>query len=128
MPISNTRGNNDEPTPTDYPVLLKAKELELAKLEKKYKDVKGEKSGLEKKKKSLEATIKTWQGKCKTLGNEKKALKDVIQQQWVEMVAYSIIRGYPCNKSVGIQRIKKKARNIGNIKLVVTALSLWYVA
>jgi hypothetical protein len=50
MPISNTRGNNDEPTPTDYPVLLKAKELELAKLEKKYKDVKGEKSGLEKKK------------------------------------------------------------------------------
>jgi hypothetical protein len=50
MPISNTHGNNDEPTPTDYPVLLKAKELELAKLEKKYKDVKGEKSGLEKKK------------------------------------------------------------------------------
>jgi hypothetical protein len=71
-----------------------------------------------KRKKSLQATIKTWQGKCKTLSDEKRALKDEIQQQWVGMVAYSIIRGYPCNEAVGTQtRIKKKARNIGSLKL-----------
>jgi predicted nucleic acid-binding Zn-ribbon protein len=116
MSICNTRRNNEESASTDYPVLLKAKELELTKLEKKYKDIKGEKLGLEKKKKALKETIKTWQGKCKTLGSEKKALKDEIQQQWVEMVAYSIIRGYPCSKVVGIQRVKKKARNIGKHK------------
>jgi hypothetical protein len=72
MPISNTRGNNDEPTPTDYPVLLKAKELELAKLEKKYKDVKGEKSGLEKKKNLSKQLSRLGRGNAKPWAMRRK--------------------------------------------------------
>jgi hypothetical protein len=59
-------------------------------------------------------------------GSNQNGLQDEIKQQWVGMVAYSIIRRYPCN-STAIRRKKKgskiKGKNRSSIyKVVVAAL------
>ena len=46
----------------------------------------------------------------------KKGLQDEIKQQWVQMVAYSIIRGYPCNTA--IRRKKKGSKIKGKILFI----------
>ena len=62
-------------------------------------------------------------------GSNQNRLQDEIKQQWVGMVAYSIVRLYPCN-STAIQRRRKGSKIKGIIhslyKVVVATLHRMY--
>jgi chromosome segregation ATPase len=87
-------------------------------LEKANKDLKKTRDSLKKDKlnlnelkKDLEHKVEYLNGRIKKLDEEKKALKHEIDSVWTEMVAYSLIRGYPQKETV--VRTKRGSTNRG---------------
>jgi chromosome segregation ATPase len=78
--------------------------------------LKKDKHNLQQIKEDLKKQTDYLSGKIKTLETKNKGLQDTIDNVWMEMAAYSIIRCYP--QMEGIVQTKRGSTNRGIISLV----------